>query len=469
VPDVARRRGREARRTVSISLIEANRRRRVRVLIAGGGVAALEAVLALRALAPDLLEIELMAPVSEFHARPLAVGEPFGLVQPRRLALAAFAAENGARFRRAALAEVDVCARVVITEGGERVGYDALLVATGAEQRPLLSGALTFRGRPDVRAFRELLRGVDEGSVRSVVFALPSRTRWSLPLYELALMTAAHAAAHGVTLRVEVVTHEREPLALFGPRVARRLRSLLRGAGIRLRTSATPLVAQPGRLFLASGTAIAADRVVALAKLVVPRIPGLPQGPGGFIPTDGYGRVDGAAHVYAAGDVTWFPVKQGGIAAEQADAAASALAADAGADVTPEPFSPVLRGILLTGEEPHYVRAEPSTGGRGEVDVRPLWLPLAKVAGRRLGPYLTGGDGTTAPETLVDLHPNGEPDEHAAALELALEAADAAAGWDDPADALRWLGVAEALNVALPMGYADKRRDWSEALAARSG
>jgi sulfide:quinone oxidoreductase len=251
-------------------------------------------------------------------------------------------------------------------------------------------------------------------------------------------MTAARASAHHLPLRIQFLTHEDEPLATFGPRTSHRVRQLLTAAGIRLRTRVDPIVAQPGRVFLAHGAAVAAARTVAVARLVVPSIPGITQGPGGFIPTDPNGRVETLRHVYAAGDATWFPVKQGGIAAQQADAAVSAIAADFGLPVEAEPFEPVLRGILLTGGEPEYVGAGPRWDARG------------KIAGRYLAPYLAGH---AEADRLA-------PD-HEAALELALEAADAAAGWKDPKDALRWLDVAEGLNVALPMEYADKRREWT--------
>src|SRR5207249_4404825 len=112
---------------------------------------------------------------------------------------------------------------VVWTGTGERIGYDALLVATGASARRVLPGALTFRGRQDVPEIRTMLEQIDAREVASVAFALPRPARWSMPLYELALMTAARAATHGVPLRVELATHEREPLAIFGPRVSRRI------------------------------------------------------------------------------------------------------------------------------------------------------------------------------------------------------------------------------------------------------
>ena len=108
-----------------------------------------------------------------------------------------------------------------------------------------------------------------------------------------------------------------------------------------------------------------------------------------FIPVDAVGRVTGLEDVYAAGDITTFPVKQGGLAAQEADVAAARIAADAGADVAPQTFEPVLRGLLLSGS-PLYFRAEVS-GGRGPAstaDPEPLWWPAAKIASRYLSPYL---------------------------------------------------------------------------------
>jgi sulfide:quinone oxidoreductase len=137
---------------------------------------------------------------------------------------------------------------------------------------------------------------------------------------------------------------------------------------------------------------LAVDRVVALPQLEGPRLAGLLHDAEGFLPTDLHGRVRGVLDVYAAGDVTAFPVKQGGLAAEQADAVAESIAAWAGVALTPTPFRPVLRGKILTGGVPLYVRTEPA-GGRGDVsDVspRPLWWPPTKVAGRFLAPALGG-------------------------------------------------------------------------------
>jgi sulfide:quinone oxidoreductase len=117
---------------------------------------------------------------------------------------------------------------------------------------------------------------------------------------------------------------------------------------------------------------------------------------------DEYGRVEGHDDVYAAGDITTFPLKQGGIATQQADAAAESIAALAGASVTPRPFKPVLRGLLLTGLTPRFMSAS-LLDDASEVDSEPLWWPPAKIVGRYLAPFLAQHVGLSAespPEAL---------------------------------------------------------------------
>lgn len=146
--------------------------------------------------------------------------------------------------------------------------------------------------------------------------------------------------------------------------------------------------------------ALPADRVVSLPRFDGPRLPGLPHDSRGFIPNDPHGRVEGLDDVYAAGDATTFPIKQGGLATQQADVVAQAIAARAGAPVTPEPFRPVLRGLLLTGRTPAY-RSTELRGGLGDMsraEVEPLWWPPSKIAGRYLSPYLARLTATAHPE-----------------------------------------------------------------------
>lgn len=443
-----------------------------RVVIAGGGVAGIEALLALRELAGRRIEIELLAPQPEFVYRPLAVGEPFGLGEARHLRLDRVAAEHDANFRQDSLIAVDPGNREITTGSDETVGYDALLLAIGVRASEAVPGALTYGGGEANEAFRGLLLELQTAEAFRIIFAIPPEARWALPLYELALLTAHHVTEGELSgIELAIVTPETEPLDQFGPRASASVRGLLESADISLHTSTAPVALEGSDLLVASGAKLGADRVVALPSLDVPPIPGIPQGPKGFIDTDCYMCAAELPRVYAAGDATWFPVKQGGIAAQQADVAAASIARCVQPGIPRKPFLPVLRGALLTGTAPQFLRSE--VGNRAEsstAGTAPLWWPPMKIAARLLSAYLTEpGDRGEPRPPFEDLEPDPEdPAEsaqrHRDAVELALSAADADAGWDDYSTALRWLEVAEQLNITLPPDYVEKRARWSRAL-----
>jgi sulfide:quinone oxidoreductase len=445
---------------------------RFKVLIAGGGVAGVEALLCLRSLLGARAETELVAPNPEFVYRPLAIAEPFGLGEAHRVDLKTITGDLHTSFRQDALEWVDPARHLAGTAGGDELAYDALLIATGTRARDELPGALSYAGHPSNERFTELLDEMVAGEVSRIAFAAPGGARWALPLYELALLTANHAASAGAeAAELTVVTPESRPLEMFGPRASELVAGLLADAGVGLRTSESPSAVGAGELVLASGGRLAADRVVTLPRLEVEEIPGIPQGSDGFIGTDAYMRVEDTPRVYAAGDVTWFPIKQGGIAAQQADVAATSISSIVDPGIEKAPFRPVLRGAIVTGTSPRYLRAEvgdrPGTSAAGAA---PLWWPPSKVAARYLAPYLARSAGDDEPPPLEDVPPLHGEDlertarEHEESLELALAAADADARWRDYREALRWLAVAEQLNLTLPPGYEQKREEWQRAL-----
>jgi sulfide:quinone oxidoreductase len=373
----------------------------VRVLIAGGGVAALEGMLALRDLAEERVDIEVLTPEQDFAYRPLAVAEPFGLGEIHRFPLGPIVESAGARLLRGTLGAVDADAHRVRTGDGEIVGYDMLVIAAGARPKPTLPGALVFTGGPEVDAFRALLDELEQGVVRRLVFALPPGVTWPVPLYELALLTAARLGVSGPELAI--VSPEQQPLEVFGHAASEAVATLLAERAIAFNGGAYPRAVEDGQLRCAPGGRFEADRFVTLPELQGPRIAGCPTARNDFIPTDRSGRVDGLDDVYAVGDATTFPLKQGGIAAQQADAVAEQIAALAGAPVTPEPFRPVLRGLLLTGAVPKFLRADLVGAEGSQVEETPLWWPPSKIAGRYLAPFLAAHAGLAVaapPSTL---------------------------------------------------------------------
>ncbi len=385
---------------------------KTRVLIAGGGVAALEAAIALKEFATEFVQVELLSPEQYFSYRPLAVALPFEHGDPIRFELSELASEIGASVTHGALTGVDAWRHVAYTSTNREIEYDVLLVACGALPMPAIAGALTFRGPSDVDLVRQVLGEIARGEARSLAFVVPSGATWSLPAYELALLAGTHVE-QGVELWV--VTPELEPLQLFGRPASDAVRELLAARGVGLRTSVYVERFEDGQLELLPEGSLTVDRVVALPRLVGAPIDGVPQTRDGFIPVDAHGRVHGVADVYAAGDITSFPVKHGGLATQQALAAAEMIAANAGCDVDPKPFRPVVHGLLLTGRESRFLRRE--LGGKPEhepvAEYEPLWWPPAKIVGRHIGPFLASFAGGAA-------HSLERPEQDAVSVEVSL-------------------------------------------------
>lgn len=370
--------------------------RMIRVLVAGAGVAAVESLLALRALAGSRVALELLAPAPELVERPSSVKTPFGGAPVHRVPLDRLAADLGVRLRRDALASVAPDEHRVLTRDGEWIDYDVLVIATGARSREAVTGATTFRGPMSAGAVEhELARVAREPRLR-LAFVAPAGARWLVPLYELALLSAAELPGADLV----VATPEHAPLEVLGAAAGEAVRAALDRAGVELVSSAAAVRAVEGAVSLAGGGLLPADLAIALPELVGPAIPGLPD-EGGYLPVDEHCRVIGCHDVYAAGDATAFPVKHGGLAAQQADAAAEAIAARTGAVGHPEPYRPVLRALLLTGAAPLYLRAE--LPGPATVSSEPLWTPPGKVGGRYLAPFLATGEVAAAP--LADVTP----------------------------------------------------------------
>jgi sulfide:quinone oxidoreductase len=367
-----------------------------RVLVVGGGPGGLEAVLALGALAGDRLEIELLSAEPRFTYRPWAVAEPFGVGHTVGIDLLRVAHDRGFALTIGTLRSVDAAARTVTTDDGT-IAYDQLVLALGARPVPSVAGALTFRGPRDSRSLHVALEQRTSADGSRVVYIGNSSAYWPLPAYELALMTDVWARRRGHRPAIALVTAEREPLEAFGAATSARVRALLEARGIRLYTHTVAESHAGGRLLVPGAGTIAADLAVALPALIGRPIDGLPRDEAGFVPVDDLCRVAGLEHVYAVGDMTARPLKQGGLATQQADVAAAAIAAAAGVPTEVRPYSPVLRAMLLTGEGPAYLRSPDAAGA--DVATDSPWWPPHKIAGAHLAPYLATHSDVMTPVT----------------------------------------------------------------------
>lgn len=366
----------------------------LRVMVLGGGVAAAEAVLALRAHAGDRVAIDLVAAEPWFTVRPAATVGAFG-DGPRaeRFDLADLAADTGATLIVDRAEAVAPQARRVRFATGAQRGYDALVLALGARARAAIPGATTFRDQRDAARLATILDELRAGDLASLVVTAPAGVSWTLPAYELALLAAAEVERLGLGTRVALATPERRPLEVFGGPVSTAVAGALAERGVDLVTGVVPRVVDAGGLRLADGATLPADHVVAVPALVGRRLAGIPAGFGGFTETRAFGRVEGLDDVYAAGDMTSSPVKQGGLAAQQADAIAAVVAVRAGARVAMPPLTSVLRTQLFGAPRPLFLEATldhdgaPIDGSSNVYDESPWW-PHGTLFAKRLTPWI---------------------------------------------------------------------------------
>jgi sulfide:quinone oxidoreductase len=359
----------------------------VHVVVAGGGVAAAETCLALRALAGDRVVITLVAPAPYLVYRPADIRDPLAVRHLARVPLARLAEAAGADLRRDRVVAVDGDRRLVFTAAGYELSYDALVLAVGAGSGTVPPGAVAF-DEDHLSRCRGLVR-----DVASVAFVVPPAPTRAFDLYDLAFETALRGRA-----TISLVTAEPAPLAVLGMRASATLRGALRAQGVRVVESAHVRSVADGVVELAPPSRrIVADAVIAAPRLAGPALGHLPCDRDGFLRVEAHGRVVDSDRVFAAGDCTAFPVKHPSLAAEQADAVAATIAACAGAPVTPERFTPVLRGIL-PARPARYVEA-PLTGGQGDeatrISATAPWSSGLRFGARFLAPSLEGDRLTT--------------------------------------------------------------------------
>jgi sulfide:quinone oxidoreductase len=365
----------------------------VDVLIAGGGVAGLEAALGLREVAGERVQLTVIAPAADFVYRPMAVAEPFAVGMARRVPLADVVADAGAELVPEALAEVDDGAREVRLSGGGRRSFDALLVATGALAVTGVEGATTWWPDGDPETYGGLLRDIDEGYAKRLAIVVPPGAVWPLPAYELAILTAGEAGELGHDdVAITVVTPERAPLSLFGETASAAIAEELESAGVEVITGAVARRDGDELALEPSGQRVHAQRVFAVPRLLGPGIEGLAADDEGFVLTGDDGRVQGTERTWAAGDGIESPIKFGGLATHQARVAVAAIARLAGVDDPPDPGEPVLEGSLLVGGSRRR-----RLRGSGDTHGAPLWWPQGKVAGEYLPRWLAQHGFAPAP------------------------------------------------------------------------
>jgi sulfide:quinone oxidoreductase len=407
------------------------------VCVVGGGTAGLEGLLLARETLGPEAELRLIAPEREFRYRPMSPGSLFHPAQERSLRIGDVVSHAGATWVADRAALIDEEQRSVITRDGDTVEFDFLLLAAGARsERALRQGYVWTRGG-DPSFLDEIITGMVAGEVRSVAVAVPRGARWPLPAYELALVLAWTAMGTGA--RVVLITAEEELLGTLSPGATDAVARELDAAGVEAITgveavdepqrdpgppgraevilvpeqpaaAAGALIGKPtdpARVRLGTRSAVEFDRLISLPTVVGPFIAGVTTDAAGFIEVDETLKVCGSQRVWAAGACVAAALEHSALAARQADAAISAIAAactratEAGSATLSS--APELTGVLLTGQRDQWLAENPI--GTREPSTRCLWWPPGRAVGRMLAQQIAAWDPSV--QEALPSHPSG--------------------------------------------------------------
>ena len=335
---------------------------RLRVVVAGGGVAGLETLFALKALAGRRVDLTLVAPHDAFVHRPRGAGPRFGAGGARIVPLADAVREAGATFVPGTIEAVDVPQRTARNGCSGPLTYDALVLAVGARAVPMVPHAVTWDARTGTDVLANLLADVERRRSARLAVVVPPGPGWRLRAYQLTVFLAWHVRSLALELETTIVAPP-APLAALGGHLADLASEQLVAAGVNVIPAAGAEV-EPGDPFaviLHSPTRshnvacttelprldasrltgvpavtdgfIEADSVLALPGAHGRTIAGVPADANGLIEVDEHGRADGLDAVWAAGDATAFPVKSGAVSVAQARTVAADIAASCGSSV----------------------------------------------------------------------------------------------------------------------------------------
>jgi len=378
------------------------------VVIVGSGFTGFECA---RRLRKRNVDVTIISPIDYMLYTPLLPDVAGGVVDGRFVAIPLAGTLGGVRKIRGRVDSVDLnehsltftdleqrsCSlswdRLVLTPGSVTRLFDIPGLATYARGLKSIAEALYLRDHVLEQLELSCLESDAESAQARrtivVVGASYSGTELTAQLRALADAAAKHMDFAAGDVKFLLLDLAEQVMPEVGKKLGDKAMRVLRRRGVDVRLGLTLREVHPDYVVLSDGSRVNTHTVAWVTGVTAsPLIEtlGLPTEKGRLkVQTDL--QVPGHPDVFAAGDLTSFPVKQGGIAAQQADAAAASIAARAGAPVIPEPFRPVLRGQLLTGMASRYLRGDPGSQ-TSAISTEPLWWPPAKIVGRHLSPFL---------------------------------------------------------------------------------
>jgi NADH dehydrogenase len=235
-------------------------------------------------------------------------------------ALRSFARKRRLRYRHGALRSVDPAGRRAVLEDGQALGYDYLVLSTGAAVSHFgvpgaAEQAFSLYTRSDAIALRDALMARLEHRAKAgsgpitlvVVGGGPTGIETAGALAELRdALALTFPELDPRQMRVILVEREPELLGPYHRRLRRYTLRQLERRGVEVRLGTAIQAVGPREVVLEGGEALQADLTVWAAGVAVPKEVkgwGLPQGNGGRILVAADLRVQGEERIFAAGDL----------------------------------------------------------------------------------------------------------------------------------------------------------------------
>ena len=313
------------------------------ITILGSGFGALTAVRELRRLRVEA-EIAVVSPRDELHYLPSSIWIPTGQVRGEdlKLPLKRFFERKKAHFVKAAATGLADGGRTVLTDAGQSLPNDHLIVATGARflrKLPGIEHALVpCDGLAVAEEISRRLNAMQSGTI-AVGFATNPNEQGAMrggPMFEFLFIIDSLLRKEGRRDRFELVFFNpaARPGARLGPEAVDGLLAEMKKRGIRTHLGAK-MVRFEEKKVVTEGGEFAADLILFMPGLTGPAWldkADLPLSPGGMIAADALCRVKDRPNVWVVGDAGSYPgpdwlAKQAHQADLQAKAAAANIAA----------------------------------------------------------------------------------------------------------------------------------------------
>ena len=391
-----------------------------KVVILGGGFGGLEATFYLRHKLGDDVDLTLVSDRDYFLFKPNTIYIPFGADPEKyKIPLDRPTHKKKIELVQATVRGIDPDSKQVAVDGRE-VGYDYLVVATGAAMRPeeipgFKEHVLTLWTPEEMLRLREALQKVLEkaraGERQTILFLVPPNNRCSGPLYEMVIMTDTWLRRQKARDPVRLVwtTMEESYIQAFGPRLNTVVTEEFEERGIEGHKGFVVTSVEPGEVTYQNGQRLRYDVAVGFPPYVAARrYSELASDDRGFLHVEAESRrVKGTSDIFAVGDAADFPIKQAFLALLQADAAADHLAAEIAGrkpEVNYEPMSMCVMEELnkatfaqvplkYTDDPDRPVVVDVDDQEHYKVGVSPMW----RVGKKLLGLYLPWRFGSGEP------------------------------------------------------------------------